>query len=429
MTGNAADAAGTVRQDLVNKALLISLLDTEVNYLPGDEAEPVEDYAKRWSQELLKKRREGLEKRCPAYKLSERSIGSLISLLSGETNPAQWLLGQTLPYVASLQRFLHIALDQAIILSLPCPEKKKPAALNWESQSAGSIYLYNDQHDELIMAASSGFPFTSANIPFIKSKDILSPDEETDFGRNFGKLLYIRTVLARMAFSNIPRHPWLRHELTDTSLWFGRRGQDDVDCNRELIGVAYYKPKQGITGQLFDKDEGPKLEREALDNLKIPDRLKCLLPERHPLLDHFDKTVLNKCTIVFKRRADMASGRQVQAGTYEGLQFPTSRFIGPFLGTVLRFCGEHFGIMKVERHKFFQPGESNTLTDEQILEVMTLLNNDDKIGFETTEACDFLLFSYVLSGLLYILKHHAGVDLRQSWNTCLSQTGEVSQRG
>lgn len=364
-------------------------------------------------------------------------IDNLQAFLRGErqSNLLQ-LLGLTLNGhgPANLEDFLKNALKQAIEVTEKREENNQVSSVD-----AGAMYLYDTEHDELVMAASQGFPLKTANSNGLKAlaDNALSianewdhalpksdpkkwnideePTLQTQFFGNVYRLKHIKDVLRpSLAGSAIPREPLVSEAVRG---WYAPPPEEceegdwtDLDCNELLVGIAYYRPGHGITGQLFDKKKGPELEREQLspesklgsDCDKIFDTVLGSAPV---LAKHFKDNILRKQTLVFEQRADMAAGRSVKAGVYEGLQFPSSSFIGPFLGTVLHFNGEHLGILKVERHKF----NSNKPKTVNYTEDPT------KLAYQAKQIVDFLLFSYALSGILYILKHHAGMDLREGW--------------
>ena len=302
---------------------------------------------------------------------------------------------------------------------------------------AGAIYLHNPLHDELIMAASCGFPFQHPNgrESFKKAcenalRNVLAnrkPSEYDleEFERNINRLAYLRDVLRpRIAGTTLARHDWVRYALRGT---YDNSGQaNKVDCNEDLVGIAYYKPGKGITGQLFDKEEGPKMERTRLSEAeglstfagKFESELRRQLDlrdgEEDALFKHLRHELLQKRTVVYDERNDMGAGRQVRAGQYEPLQFPDSCFIGPFLGTVLRFNGEHLGILKIEKHKY----DPSVRDDDSLAKWKNAVGN---AGFKGLHTASFLLFSYALSGYLYVLKHHAGIDLSEGWTTSVEK--------
>ncbi|MBN1900582.1 hypothetical protein JW926_04565 [Candidatus Sumerlaeota bacterium] len=330
------------------------------------------------------------------------------------------------------RKFLENALEIAMELSEPYNSRKK---LN-----AGAIYLYDDQYDELVMVSSKGFPLNCNDDKFRQQAILAYKKKNEDkiaenLTSNLDKLKYIRDKLRPIAANKVmQRDPWLREELRGGyEQKNGNLDLDNLDCNELLIGIAYYIPGSGITGQLFDKDKGPELERIPLTEGNFKENFKKGLKSvSGELQKHLIDELLYKRTIVFKRRDDMAAGRQVQAGYYEGLQFADSKFIGPFLGTVLRFNGEHFGILKVERPQI----DINKASNKKFnlfnckLELKNKETPDNKRKrrvepYQEVEIRRFLLFSYILSGILYILKYHYGKDLREAWTSLSIQGSKV----
>ena len=277
--------------------------------------------------------------------------------------------------------------------------RKAVALVKVPGQTAGTIYLYDWQNDELVMAASEGFPLSKTKLENVRDERSLpAPIERSESIAFMKKLLYIQKTKLMLIEKGFLHVNWVLEMIQDKAATLSV-AEPEVDCNRVLPGIAYYTPESGITGNLFHKEKGPKLERlEDPKNGQIEKRLKTLLNSDGLLAEHLFKELFGRRTITFKYRAQMAAGRQVQAGTYEDLQFPrpTSEFIGPFLGTVLRFRGEHLGILKVELHKVGKV-------------------KDKDLVFKPLTIAQFLIFSYVLSGVLYLLKHNSCFDFRDAY--------------
>jgi hypothetical protein len=128
-------------------------------------------------------------------------------------------------------------------------------------------------------------------------------------------------------------------------------------------------------------------------------------------------------TVGYKQRDEMASGRQVVAGMYEGLQFPHSKFIGPFLGSVLRFGGDHLGVIKVELHQFDSGKNTSKKRVDNLPEDLLIdkkeMDKQAESFFDEQGLIVFVLSAYALSGILYLLKHHHGLDLMETFRSSL----------
>jgi hypothetical protein len=442
----------TVFERNLRLAVALSVLDSTVKY---EDQSDISVMGKRWSREILKHRAKVASQQFSRDedRNADDILKILESLLSaerpeGQEHPISLLFdrSQTPPSLStdSLHEFLQAALDQAISIGIPQSDL--------EGMSAGCIYFYDWLHDELVMAASQGFPFmctlareksgckikwkgmdpSKHSAPELKKvRKHLGHLKDLSFQRgdpkhiralklNLSRLLYARKVLQKRVGSfPVRRDGWIKEELSGVYdillLEELRKGEVSLDCNEDLIGIAYYRPGERITGQLFDVDEGPKLERtrfreadedgkDSFTDTFTKELEKFLAPG--PFLRHLEEEVRDKRTVVFNHRSNMAAGRQVVAGAYEGLQFPLSNFIGPFLGTVLRFNGEHLGILKVEKHAFCVEHVSEALKDERYSGLPK---------FRGTETARFLAFAYALAGLLHVLKNYAGLDLNRGW--------------
>lgn len=459
-------------------ARIISILDNEIW---SDDISPeflIRHHSERWSDELLEKI---IGDRNINFDCVKEKLSNLLSFNLDEK------LKKLLKFpknnkIITLNEFFNNVLEGAIEYS--CREETMDY---WESKkkfSAGAIYIYDDEYDELVMTASQGFPliykhennalkeiekdlsdlnqsknnnkheivcrlaenlgynmdeilnaiqdksstfktsiYDLAKIidEYIRKKHI---DDKImvynhaqmaiNFVSNLGRLQYIQKKLHQQVANKLmQREPWLREELRG---WYAFNPDDsenvNLDCNRLLVGIAYYKPGSGITGQLFDKDKGPELERIQMMEANLKSEINAKLQNLpNELKKYLIDELLYRRTIVYEKRDEMAAGRQVKAGTYEGLQFPDSTFIGPFLGTVLRFNGEHFGILKVERHKFDNGKASSDKFN------LWQCPKEDVSQYNSGEIRNFLLFSYILSGILYVLKYHFGEDLREGWTS------------
>lgn len=376
-------------------ALGLSSLDSEVKWLkgaaPGSEQFPLRAAGRRLSRYWLDSRLNAVQASSPAV-YGARPRECLEGLLVGNRST---LHASRLGDASDLPDSLSKALSWAIELGFDIPRA--------DSRHAGAIYLYDWRHDELVMAASLGFPLRWPNCR--DDIDRLANDDRTKARRNVERLWYLQAVLQReVVASGRPRDPWVNLALRVVPSRFGfdkLKPELTLDSNELLVGVAHYRPGAGITGQLFDRTEGAVLERDFF--AEVSDGVKTELVRRFEeaaLMEHLWTHLFQERTVIYRHRGDMATGRQIKAGRYEGLQFPTSSNIGPFLGTVLRFNGEHLGILKVEGHNFRSPdGDAKPPS-----------------GGGTAR---FLVLAYALAGLLYVFKHHASVDLRSAWNSCL----------
>jgi hypothetical protein len=336
-------------------------------------------------------------------------------LLAKGKTPEECLIPGKSDQRRSLHEFLDKALYQAISRATDAGEN-----------GAGAIYLYNSQHAELVMAASQGFPFCNTHTWLQQYKTVLGNvpgrnDERNsasaELERNISRLHHVQSNIKPMLCPTvIARDDWVRKELK--AVYDSPKASDTttLDCNKALIGVAYYKlGSSGITVQLFDPKTGPTLERpfddkfpgayDAKTDLAFP----ALVGPDARLCEFAKKELLRKRTIVYKSRDQMGAGRQVRAGVYEGVQFPHRRFIGPFLGTVLRFNGEHLGILKVEKHQFNQKEQRDK---HGLSKFFT-----KALPFRASKTLDFLLFAYALSGILYLRKYYSGKDLSEGWTS------------
>ena len=339
----------------------------------------------------------------------------------------------------------------------------KETAGKYANQAAGSVYLYNPLFNELMMVASHGFPLVlpgSSSLlatlakPGKPGKDGSGdvPEEgppaakkereaKIALATNVRRLRYCRMLQQQLMGRRTGRDDWTRQS------WKASFGGDRsrrqkvaaIDCNDVLPGVAYYSPGKGITGQLFDKKAGPELERVLLTEMrgKIEGEWDKVVKDP-PLADRDSRSVfyrsksffideiLLRRTVGYKHRNEMASGRQVVAGTYEPLQFPHSDFIGPFLGCVLRFGGEHLGVIKVELHRFLKTPKNGS---DPFPKSHTLELDKEHDFFAAEAVVRFLLVAYALAGILYLLKHHHGVDLIDAFRLSWPEWRKVKRTG
>lgn len=423
-------------------AIALSLLDSEVRWSRNTteaEASPLKLAWKPLSDQYLN----DLRSYCDA-ELPEDTFSCIAGFLNGSEEPSECVLGKKTSPPESLHHFLKNALRHAIAIT------QGPDGKN----THGAIYLHNWQSNELVMAACQGFPLRFCDgmkpdwykrfskwLDDRRSQDTDSATAYDELHRNVARLRRIHKVLRPLyGHSLVARDEWLRDELraypTKSEKDLTVQDRKDLDCNKDLIGIAYYKADaSGITARLFDPQAGPELERPGFDEgfrKDYGDRVKDYTL-REPLKNHLEFEKLRRRTIAYEKRGDMAAGRSVKAGVYEGLQFPCSAFIGPFLGTVLRFRGEHLGILKVEKHQFETPGkkeEAGEIPGQQRPanadhERPGTSSNDpyaawkskEPMRFGGKETFDFLLFAYVLSGILYLLRYHGGRDLTEGWTT------------
>jgi hypothetical protein len=295
---------------------------------------------------------------------------------------------------------LNALLTKAVEKSINIGLEKEDA-----EYGAGSIYLHDWRHDELVMAASYGFqPHTI--------------DESNKTDENIKRLGYLQeTLCKRVQNSRTARHPWLGNTLRSFR-YIDSNIPDNIkklNCNELLIGVAYYESgSDGITRQLFDKESGENLERLYFDKklekddgpyiigLKFKEAIETEFGTRKlnkSFFNYIYKELFSKRTIIFyDRTEDMGESRQFRLGRYVGLQFLDPELNGPSLATVLRFNNEHFGVLKIERYKKDKKDELKSSC------------------FKVEQTVDFLIFAYVLAGTLYILKHYLDVDLSTGWN-------------
>jgi hypothetical protein len=339
----------------------------------------------------------------------------------------------------NLHGFVHGALRNGMEMAGEMDQRRKKK--DPETRRAGALYLYNDRADELVMAASEGFPLQADVVQtdgngskrsiYLLSGELgaqgdqvpLPLDRVPSTRRGILRLNHLSEKVAPfLQKTSIARSDWVTGELR-ASCNIKEQLPTDFDCNRILVGIAFYKTGgAGITAQLFNRQEGPQLERGFLAT--APGGMadvdagemyrNCVEQEfdngpwtgfRKRFSSHLQEHQLEERTLVFQRRSDMGAGRKDTAGVYEGLQFPAADCIGPFLGTVLRFNGEHLGILKVER--WYLPWSGPGHPREKL-----------PVTFSASATARFLVFAYVLAGALYVLKHHYGVNLSNAWRGC-----------
>lgn len=438
-------------KDVLRVSMALALLDCEVKRGADESSEP-ESHSERLRRQGRLWNCEELEKEASLFGASEGAPdpyfrdalnqvfgreatmdanGGLVEKTFG-LGSARWT------EVASeeLHFFVHSSLRRAMEFGAE-PKDAGGSNGDYEERRAGALYLYNDRADELVMAASEGFPLRSSIVHVGSSDEIQLPhnpaqargSQVTLTGqtaasafRGIRRLEHLNTKVAPyFEGSTIARAGWLTGELraycrTSASV------PHEFDCNKTLVGIAFYKTGgAGITAQLFDRAQGPELERiflagetKAEPGYSGEEYRNCvehLFPAeewtgfRKSFLDHLQKHLLEDRTLVFQRRSEMGAGRKDTAGVYEGLQFPSSECIGPFLGTVLRFNGEHLGILKVER--WYIPESLGGGASEKL-----------PPAFSARATARFLVYAYALAGTLYVLKHHFGLDLSKGWRRC-----------
>lgn len=431
----------------------LALLDTDFPGEAGGEdglaRQPEKRFelrGRRWGPDLLKERVDLLQK---TSRMSaddgtpDDAARQHASELIAITDPCQ-LIRQLLACMPSAELStlfpagrcagFHRALSAVLAAAIGAAAPKEP------KQSAGAIYLYDSQFDELVMVASRGFPLDIE--PAAKGVlGMLAAAGERKLGThksgrpalgpvaslalNVRRLRHCYALQRNLLGRHVWRDEWSKHDWkADVGAEPPRDGE--LSCNRLLIGVACYRPGKGITGLLFDKAEGPRLERLLFTSKREQWNIAWKTRFAHTFLGNreaerfFRDECLFHRTVGYEQRNEMASGRQVVAGTYEGLQFPHARFIGPFLGGVLRFGGEHLGVIKVEFHRFRKSKGAPTkdALPKQLSMLKSYLRKQPGF-FAIGGVTDFILLGYAFSGILYLLKYHHGMDLmetfRRSW--------------
>ncbi len=273
--------------------------------------------------------------------------------------------------------------------------------------------------------------------------------ETTEISNNLSRLRHLQELKKSGEISHLFHDAWFDIQYC-MMLKKGDTIETGVDCNKILPGVVAYRPNKGITGKLLFPKNNRELERPVISSIfneyekereKKKDNTQTYITHfdnrndnisedywfcrewgeefwpqeqfrnvvnsrRIKLFDTYNDLVNDSMVSFFKaqladrvvsyrKRDEMTAGRQMSQGIFEELQFISSRQIGDFFGIPLRFCGESFGVLKIER--IYADQESYKKQNKPI--------------FCKTVIEELTVFAYVLSGLLYWKKYNCQKEL------------------